>query len=172
MIFRLPAPRFRSLRFRVWLLLGAGVTACHHAPRAPVVTDSTPASVADSTKPAPPPVPFTRIPRNASRFEIESVDDSTARFKPREAEWVQQGMTAYVVDPMNRDVMVARLRIVSVWNEMAVGVVTSQTTRVTTQHVVLLTEPSIPWWRSQRFWFGTVLGVFLGAAAAGVIAAQ
>jgi hypothetical protein len=160
----LRATMSRSLRFAGWLLLGVGMAGCHHAPRPPVVVDS--------TTPATPATPFTRIPRNASRFEIDAVDDSTARFKPREATWVQQGMTAYVVDPMNRDVMVARLRIVSVWNEMAVGVVTSQTTRVTTQHVVLLTEPKVPWWKSQRFWWGTVMGVFLGAAAAGVIAAQ
>jgi len=156
----------RSLRFSGWLLLGTGMTACHHAPPAPVPV------VADSAAVTTPPAQFTRIPRNASRFEIDAVDDSTARFKPREALWVQQGMTAYVVDPMNRDVMVARLRIVSVWNEMAVGVVMSQTTRVTTQHVVLLTEPKVPWWKSQRFWMGTVLGVFVGAAAASVISAQ
>ena len=155
-----------SLRASGWLLLGAGMTACHNAPPAPVPI------VADSAAVKPATAPFTRIPRNASRFEIDAVDDSTARFKPREALWVQRGMTAYVVDPMNRDVMVARLRIVSVWNEMAVGVVLSQTTRVTTQHVVLLTEPKVPWWKSQRFWFGTTLGVFLGAAAASVIAAQ
>lgn len=162
----------KSLPVAGWLLLGAGMTACHHAPRAPVVTDSATASaVGDSTKPPTPP-PFTRIPRNASRFEIDAVDDSTARFKPREAAWVQRGMTAYVVDPANRDVMVARLRIVSVWNETAIGVVTSQTGRVTTQHVVLLTEPAVPWWKSQRFWWGSLVGVILGAAAAGVIAAQ
>lgn len=147
------------------------MTACHHTPRAPIVTDSA-GIVGDSAKVATPPAPFTRIPRNASRFEIDAVDDSTARFKPREADWVQRGMTAYVVDPMNRDVMVARLRIVSVWNETAVGVVTSQTGRISTQHVVLLTEPSTPWWKSSRFWWGTFIGVFVGAGAAGVIAAQ
>jgi len=162
----------RPLPVAGWLLLGAVITACHQAPAAPVVADSAVRASVDSAAPVAPPVPFARIPRNASRFEIDAVDDSTARFKPREALWVQRGMTAYVVDPMNRDVLVARLRIVSVWNEMAVGVVTSQTGRVTTQHVVLLEEPSVPWWKSQRFWMGTVLGVFLGAAAAGVIAAQ
>ena len=167
MTSRLRATIAGSLCYSGLLLFAVGMTACHHAAPAPapVVADSAATVTA-------PPVPFTRIPRNASRFEIDAVDDSTARFKPREALWVQRGMTAYVVDPMNRDVMVARLRIVSVWNETAVGVVTSQTTRVTTQHVVLLTEPKAPWWKSQRFWWGTVMGVFLGAAAASVIAAQ
>ena len=138
------------------------MTGCHHAPRTPVA--------ADTTTTAPPSTPFTRSPRNASRFEIDAVDDSTARFKPREALWVERGMTAYVVDPMNRDVMIARLRIVSVWNETAVGVVTSQTGRVTTQHVVLLTEPPAPWWKTRSFWTGAMLGAIVGGAIAGIIA--
>ena len=65
MISRLRATLVRSLRLSEWLLLGAGVTACHQAPPtpAPVVADS----VAAVTTP---PAPFTRIPRNASRFRL------------------------------------------------------------------------------------------------------
>jgi hypothetical protein len=114
--------------------------------------------------------PSMRIPRDAARFEIDVVDDSTARFKPREALWVAEGMTAYVVDPLNRDALVARLRITSVWNATAVGVVTSQVTRVTTQHVVLLTPPIVPWWKTRRFWIGTALGTVVGGAAGALIA--
>lgn len=129
--------------------------------------------VADSAAPGTTaPAPFTRIPRDAARFEIEVVDDTSARFKPREALWVQPGMTAYAVDPIHRDVLVARMRVVSVWNETAVAVVTSQVTRVTTQHVVLLIPPVVPWWKSRRFWVGTLLGALLGGTAVAVIAAQ
>lgn len=125
-----------------------------------------------STVPAPadaPPQPFARLPRDAARFEIEVVDDTTVRFKPREAFWVQTGMAAYTVDPMNRDALVARLRIVSVWNETAVAVITSQVTRVTTRHVVLMTPPVAPWWTTRRFWLGVLLGAIVGGAA-GVVA--
>lgn len=155
----------RSLLVAVWLTIGSGAIACHQAPVAPVVDDR----AAPGTTP---PAPFTRLPRDAARFEIDVVDDTSARFKPREARWVQPGLTAYAVDPMHRDVLVARMRIVSVWNETAVAVVTSQVTRVTTQHVVLLVPPAVPWWRSRRFWLGTLLGALVGGAAAGVIAAQ
>jgi hypothetical protein len=113
--------------------------------------------------------PVSRIPRDAARFEIEVVDDSTARFKPREAGWVRDGMTAWVVDPLNRDALVARTRIVSVWNETAVAVVTSQVTRVTTQHVVLMTPPLVPWWKTRRFWMGTAIGAVVGGTAGATI---
>lgn len=111
-----------------------------------------------------------RIPRDAARFEIEVVDDSTARFKPREALWVKPGMHVYAVDPLNRDALVARLRVTSVWNETAVAVVTSQVTSVKTQHVILIIPPKTPWWKSRRFWVGTVLGASVGATAGAVIA--
>jgi hypothetical protein len=110
-----------------------------------------------------------RLPRDASRFVIEVVDDSTARFKPREAAWVREGMMAYAVDPVNRDALVAQLRITSVWNGMAVALVTSQVTRVTSQHVIALTPPPTPWWRARRFWTGMLVGSLLGGAVGGVI---
>ena len=138
----------RPLRASVARLLACGVilstAACHRAAR---VSQST-ADVAQ------PPSSVARIPRTAARFDIDVVDDSTARFKPREAVWVREGMTAYAVDPANRDALVARLRITSVWNGTAVALVTSQVTRVTTEHVVMLAEPRAPWWKTPRFWMG------------------
>ena len=138
------------------------LSGCHHAKGLIVRGDSVTAQSAT-------PKTFTRLPRDAARFEIEVVDDSTVRFKPREALWVRDGMTAYSVDPMNRDAMVARLRIISVWNETAVAVVTSQVTRVTTRHVVLMTPPIVPWWQSRRFWIGALLGTIVGGTL-GIIA--
>ena len=160
----------RAHIIRVIGVAGAVVFSGCHRVTAPAVRAD---SVAGST-PAPPATPkaFTRLPRDAARFEIEVVDDSTVRFKPREALWVREGMTGYAVDPMNRDAMVARLRIVSVWNETAVAVVTSQVTRITTRHVVLLPSPVIPWWKTRRFWLGTLVGAVVGGTIGGVLGAQ
>ena len=166
MTCRLRATIVWSLRVAAWLSIESSLTGCHHAPAAP------PAVADSATNGTTPPAPFTRIPRDASRFEIDVVDDSTARFKPREALWIKPGMIAYAVDPLHRDVLVASLRIVSVWNETAVAVVTSQVTRVTTQHVVLLTPPTLPWWKSRRFWVGMMLGVMVGGAVVGVSTLQ
>jgi len=110
-----------------------------------------------------------RLPRDASRFTIEVVDDSTARFKPREALWVKEGMLAYAVDPVNRDALVAQLRVTSVWNGMAVALVTSQVTRVTPQHVIALTPPPTPWWRARGFWVGVLTGTVVGGATGATI---
>ncbi|MEQ1690203.1 MAG: hypothetical protein ABMA00_02870 [Gemmatimonas sp.] len=139
-------------------------TACVRAGPSVVHRDSsTPPAPADAAQ-----QPLTRLPRDAARFEIEVVDDTTVRFKPREALWVQTGMSAYAVDPMSRDAFVARLHIVSVWNETAVAVITSQVTRVTTRHVVLMTPPVVPWWTTRRFWLGVLLGAIVGGVAGAV----
>lgn len=144
-----------------------GAWGCHT--RRPVASDSV---VAPRDTVAPKDVRVqARIPRDASRFEIEVVDDTTIRFKPREALWVKAGQQAYAADPFNRDVLVARLRIVSVWNETAVAVISSQVTRVTTRHVVLMTAPTIPWWKAKRFWIGAMLGAAFGGTV-GVIATR
>lgn len=147
------------------IALAIASCSCHRLRPVSTGADSTtsPESVRTAT-------PFARIPREAARFEIETVDDSTARFKPREALWVKSGMTAYAVDPINRDALVARLRVISVWNETAVAVVTSQVTRITPRHVVLLTPPIVPWWKSRRFWMGALLGSLVGGAIGGALA--
>lgn len=115
-------------------------------------------------KPSEPPV--ARIPRDAARFEIDAVDDSTARFRPKEASWVRVGMQAYAVDPINRDVLVARLRVTAADGGNVTALVTSQVTRVTTSHFLLVVRPSVPWWRARTFWVGAAAGSAAGAATA------
>lgn len=150
--------------------LGMGLlwsVACHRSAVRNVEGSS--ATVADSVR-AVAPTSSTRIPRDAARFEIEVVSDSTIRFKPREMTWVRAGMVAYVVDPLNRDALVARTRVLEVWNETAVGVVTSQVTRVSTKHVVLLTPPVVPWWRTRAPWLGALVGVVVGGTTGALVA--
>lgn len=106
-----------------------------------------------------------RIPRDAARFEIDAVDDSTARFRPKESQWVRVGMAAYAVDPVNRDALVARLRIQSVDKTGVTALVTSQVGRVTTSHFLLIARPDERWWRARRFWIGAAAGGAVGAAA-------
>ena len=61
-------------------------------------------------------------------------------------------------------------RVLEVWNETAVGVVTSQVTRVTTKHVVLLTPPVVPWWRTRAPWLGALVGAVVGGTTGALVA--
>lgn len=108
------------------------------------------------------------IPRDAARFEIDAVDDSTARFRPQESHWVRVGMSAYAVDPVNRDALVARLRIESIDGSSSTALVTSQVGRVTTSHFLLIARPDQRWWRSPRFWWGAAAGGAVAAAATAI----
>lgn len=107
-----------------------------------------------------------RTPRDAARFEIESVDDSTATFRSFESTWLKPGMTISAVDPARRDALVARLRIVRSDSGRLTALVTSQVTRVTTEHFVLVVKPRTKWYRERRFWWGFVGGAVTGAAGA------
>ncbi len=104
-----------------------------------------------------------RIPRDAARFEIDSVTDSTATFRVREATWIRPGLQSYVVDPAQRDALVARLRILSRSGESATALVTGQVTSVKPEHFLLVVRPDAPWWKSRRFWTGTLVGATVGA---------
>jgi hypothetical protein len=107
-----------------------------------------------------------RVPRDAPRFEIDSVTDSTAIFRLQEARWVRAGMAGYAVDPARRDAMVARLLIVSRDGESATALVTSQVARVRSDHFLLVVRPEAPWWHARRFWAGAVTGTLVGAGSA------
>jgi len=109
-----------------------------------------------------------RIPRDAARFEIDVVDDSTASFRFAEARWIRAGAQAYAVDPVHRDALVARLRMISRDSTTARALVTSQVARLTSAHFLLMVRPPTPWWRSPRFWGGALLGAATGVGTAAV----
>ncbi|HYW33076.1 MAG TPA: hypothetical protein VE869_16365 [Gemmatimonas sp.] len=106
------------------------------------------------------------IPRDAARFEIESVDDSTARFRRAEATWIRPGTLVYAVDPAKRDALVARLRVLGTDSGRMTALVTSQVTRVTTEHFLLAVKPTVRWYRDARFWWGLAGGGAVGATGA------
>lgn len=111
-----------------------------------------------------------RIPRDAARFEIDSVTDSTATFRVREAQWVRPGLQSYVVDPQQRDALVARLRVIARDSANATALVTGQVARVKADHFLLVVRPASRWWHSRTFWAGTLLGASVGAG--GVLVAR
>ncbi|MCZ8205587.1 hypothetical protein [Gemmatimonas sp.] len=115
------------------------------------------------TSPSGPALP--RIPRDAARFEIDSVTDSTATFRVREARWVRKGLQSYVVDPQQRDALVARLRVIHRDSATATALVTGQVTRVKPEHFLLVVRPKEGWWHERRFWMGTLVGAIIGAGS-------
>lgn len=129
-------------------LLLSGAAACRSAPPAP--------------SPLRPVIP--RIPRDAPRFEITEVTDSTAVIQLQEAQWVRVGMQSYAVDPHQRDALVARLRVIARDSATATALITSQVARVKPEHALLMIKPRLPWWKSSVFWWGGALGAALGAS--------
>ena len=101
------------------------------------------------------------------RFEITQVADTTFRFPRGSASWVRVDMTGIAVDPKQRDILVARFRIVGVDSGLVTARVTGATTRVTTEHIALMAEPPKPWYRGITFWAGTVFGIVVGALITG-----
>ena len=97
------------------------------------------------------------------RFEITQVGDTTFRFPRGNAGWVKPGEEGKVLDPRRRDVLVARFRVARVDSGMVTAVVTGATTRVATEHIVVMTEPQKPWYKTITFWGGTVFGLVAGA---------
>lgn len=110
-----------------------------------------------------------RIPREAARFEIDSVTDSTATFRIQEARWVRPGLSSYVVDPQQRDGLVARLRIIARDSVTATALVTGQVARVKTDHFLLVVRPAHKWWQSRVFWAGAVMGATMGAGGVAIL---
>ena len=105
----------------------------------------------------------------AARFEITSVGDSTFTFPVGSMRWAATRGRGIVVDPARRDALVARFRVLRMQNDTVTALVTGQTSRVTTDHFVVLDPPPPPKWYVRRaFWGGTAAGALLGLLIGGV----
>jgi hypothetical protein len=103
----------------------------------------------------------------SARFEIASAGDSTFTLVVGRHPWVRPGLYGIVVDPRQRDILIARFQIIAADSANAMGLVTGMTTRVTTDHVALLDKPPPPvppWHRRRSFWLGVLFGVAAGLA--------
>src|SRR5688572_21088008 len=105
----------------------------------------------------------------SARFEIASAGDSTFTLVVGKQVWVRPGLYGIVVDPRQRDVLVARFQIIAADSANAMGLVTGMAARVTTEHVALLDRPPAPvppWHQRRPFWLGVLLGVAAGVGIA------
>jgi hypothetical protein len=109
------------------------------------------------------PVSRARAQDRDVRFAITTVGDTTVTFQAGKMTWVVRAKRAIVVDPRRSDALIARLKVLSVSsNGEATAVVTGQTGRITTEHVVLGTEPPMRWYRNAMLWMGTAFGLAVG----------
>ena len=107
----------------------------------------------------------------SARFEIASAGDSTFTLVVGRHPWVRPGLYGIVVDPRQRDILIARFQVIAADSANAMGLITGMTTRVTTDHVALLDKPPPPvppWHKRRSFWlaflFGVAAGFGMGAA--------
>lgn len=101
----------------------------------------------------------------ALRFEVETVGDSTFVFLVGNQPWVRSALAGVVVDPRQRDALVARFRVIEVRDGQATALVTGQTTDVVTEHMALLEQPEQSWFVRRTFWGGMLLGLAAGIGA-------
>ena len=109
-------------------------------------------------------VPFrARAQDRDVRSAITHVGDTTVTFQAGKMTWIVRSPRAIVVDPRRRDALVAQLKVLSIGaNGEAIAVVTAQAGRITTDHIVIGTEPKSRWYRSPLLWMGTALGLLAG----------
>ncbi len=105
----------------------------------------------------------TRAQDRDVRFAITHVSDTTVTFQAGKMTWIVRSPRAIVVDPRRRDALVAQLKVLSIGaNGEATALVTAQAGRITTDHVVIGTEPRSRWYRSPLMWMGTAFGLLVG----------
>ena len=109
-----------------------------------------------------------RAQETAVRFPVSEVGDTTFTFTVGGQRWVRPGLRGIVVDPRQRDVLVARFRVTNVNGETARAVITGQARGVSDAHTVLLDVPQRPWYKERSFWMGTVAGAAIGFLLGGL----
>ena len=114
--------------------------------------------------------PFAGAAQETSvRFEIASAGDSTFTMVVGRHPWVRPGLYGIVVDPRQRDILIARFQVIAADSANAMGLITGMTTRVTTEHVALLDQPPPPvppWHQRRSFWLGVLFGIAAGLGIA------
>jgi hypothetical protein len=124
-------------------------------------------------EPAPPPstppgaatTPPARATEPQYRYEVVEVADTTFTFVAPGTPWLSSGERGIVVDPRRRDALVARFRALHRSADSVVALVTGQTMKVTSDHVVLLRPPPparVPTVKQRQFWLGVVTGGLAG----------
>jgi len=97
------------------------------------------------------------------RFAITHVGDTTVTFQAGKMTWIVRSPRAIVVDPRRRDALVAQLKVLFVGaNGEATALVTAQAGRITTDHIVIGTEPRTRWYKNPLMWMGTAFGLIVG----------
>lgn len=139
--------RARCLASRVLLLVFGTLAACHHA-TAPALNLAT-----------------LSIARDAARFTISAATDSSVTFRAAEVRWLRFGMRGYVVDPMQRDALIARVTVQHIDSVSVIATIAGGVSPVALSHVVLFERPAIAWWRDKRFWLGAGAGAVTGIIA-------
>jgi hypothetical protein len=100
-----------------------------------------------------------------TRFDVDSIGDSTFTFAVGRAHWVKRGQRGLVVDAKQSDALIARFHVLHVDHGVATAVVTGQTARVTPGEVALLTEPSRPFYAMPAVWIALAVGGAIGFVA-------
>lgn len=108
-------------------------------------------------------------PRDAWRFPVLGVTDSTITFPIADAPWVRTGQAAVAVDPARADALVAHLTVTMTYGGRATALVSGQVSRLSPSHAVLLRRPPARAWRTRAFWTGVATGAAVGVAG-GVLA--
>ena len=105
----------------------------------------------------------------SQRFSISQVQDTTFTFAIGNTRWVRPRQRGVAVDARARDMLVARFRVLRVDAGLATALITGETTRLRTQHTVVMDRPPDRWYRRPLFWAGAVVGMVIGAAGAAAI---
>ena len=105
------------------------------------------------------------LARDAARFAVVAATDSTVTFRPVEVRWLRAGLHGHVVDPTQRDALIARVTIQRVDTSGVLATIVGGVAPVALTHVVLFSKPAIAWWRDKRFWVGAGVGVVTGIIA-------
>ena len=105
------------------------------------------------------------IARDAARFAVLASTDSTVTFRSAEVRWLRAGMRGHVVDPTQRDALIARLTIQRVDSSGTIAIIAGGVSPVALTHVVSFERPTVAWWRDKRFWIGAGAGAVTGIVA-------